>query len=446
MSSYFLPYQQRWLADRSRIKIWEKSRRIGATYAQSYEDVEDVIQGRVPKVWFTSADESAAEEYIQYCEQWIKVFDVAAKHVGLKVVESENDIKTYTIELANGREIHGLSSNPKKFRSKGGKAIWDESAWHDNPKKMWAAIRPTITWGFPLRILSTHNGKQSLFYKFIQDVLAGRLNWSHHKTPIQLAVDEGLADKILGRTLTNKERQQWLDDERASVGDEAVWAQEYCCEPQDETTAFMTYDLIERISRDGLLLPYGDIKGDLFVGMDIARKRHLSVIWGIERLGSVKHTRFVKTLEKAPFHVQRDALFEVLSLPNMRRACIDATGLGMQLAEEAQLAFGRYRVEGVGFTSKSKEEMAYQLLRSAEDVSVLIPNDRDVREDLHSVKKITTASGNIRFDADETDKGHADRFWALALANHAASDYHTGPTEVRSRRRRQSATMTRGYD
>lgn len=29
---YFLPYQQRWLNDNSKVKIWEKSRRIGATY------------------------------------------------------------------------------------------------------------------------------------------------------------------------------------------------------------------------------------------------------------------------------------------------------------------------------------------------------------------------------------------------------------------------------
>jgi phage FluMu gp28-like protein len=37
------------------------------------------------------------------------------------------------------------------------------------------------------------------------------------------------------------------------------------------------------------------------------------------------------------------------------------------------------------------------------------------------VTKQTTAAGNIRFTAERTPDGHSDRFWSLALANHAAS-------------------------
>lgn len=70
-TSFFLPYQCRWLEDDSRIKIWEKSRRIGATYIQSYEDVRDALTLKVRNqpvdVWFSSADITAAKEYIQYC-------------------------------------------------------------------------------------------------------------------------------------------------------------------------------------------------------------------------------------------------------------------------------------------------------------------------------------------------------------------------------------------
>jgi hypothetical protein len=44
-----------------------------------------------------------------------------------------------------------------------------------------------------------------------------------------------------------------------------------------------------------------------------------------------------------------------------------------------------------------------------------------IRADLRSVTKQTTEAGNIRFTAERTPDGHADRFWALALAVHAAS-------------------------
>ena len=96
-AAFFLPYQQRWLSDNSPIKIWEKSRRIGATYVQSYEDVRDCIAKIVPAVWFSSADESAAKEYISYCEMWVKLFHAAAKSMGEVVLDSEKDVKALVI-------------------------------------------------------------------------------------------------------------------------------------------------------------------------------------------------------------------------------------------------------------------------------------------------------------------------------------------------------------
>ena len=63
----FLPYQVKWLRDKSQIKIWRKSRRIGATYVQAFEDVIDALtlkfRGKVCDVWFSSADITAAKEY-----------------------------------------------------------------------------------------------------------------------------------------------------------------------------------------------------------------------------------------------------------------------------------------------------------------------------------------------------------------------------------------------
>lgn len=94
---FFLPYQMRWINDKSKVKIWEKSRRIGATYVQSYEDVRDCVYKTVPAVWFSSADESAAREYIDYCKQWATLFNIAAKDLGEQILDSDKDIKAYVI-------------------------------------------------------------------------------------------------------------------------------------------------------------------------------------------------------------------------------------------------------------------------------------------------------------------------------------------------------------
>ncbi len=459
VSKYFLPYQIRWLKDSSPIKIWEKSRRIGATYVQAYEDAREAAQG-LWDVWFSSADESAAREYILYCAKWAKLFDKAAKYLGVVILDSDKDIKAYMVTFANGRRINALSSNPKAFRSKGGKVILDEFAWHEDAETLWAAARPCITWGFPLRILSTHNGTNCRYYKFIDGVKKGKLNWSHHITQIQLAVDEGLVDKILRRKATDEEKAAWLKEQRESCFDENTWLQEYCCIPVDEASAFMTYEMLLACERDDILWEgtVPDLRaqavesglspstGDLYGGMDIGRKKDLSVIWLIEKLGHVRYTRLVKVMEKASFSVQRETLFEILKHPRLRRFCIDATGIGMQLSEEAQDAFGKYRVEAVTFTNAVKEDMGYGLKNSIEDRLLYIPADFEIREDFHSIRKVTTSSGNIRFDVAASEaRGHADRFWACALANHAASDKSSGPIHVTSKKRRESYEITRGY-
>ena len=114
-TKFFLPYQMRWLNDNSKVKIWEKSRRIGATYVQSYEDVRDCVKRIVPAVWFSSADESAAREYIDYCKQWATLFNIAAKDLGEQVLDKEKDIKAYVIQFSNGTKSTHYLQTPKVF-------------------------------------------------------------------------------------------------------------------------------------------------------------------------------------------------------------------------------------------------------------------------------------------------------------------------------------------
>lgn len=467
-NKYFLPYQQRWLKDDSRIKIWEKSRRIGATYVQAYEDVRDCAAKKVPAVWFSSADETAAREYILYCELWAKALNIAAKALGEIIIDSDKDIKAFSIQFVNGTRINALSSNPTQFRSKGGKVILDEYAFHKDQAAMWKAARPAITWGFPLRILSTYNGKGNKYFKFVDDVKKGLLNWSLHTTDIELAVNEGLADKIMGRVLTQDERMAWLDEEHANVGDEDTWQQEYMCTPVDEATAFLSYELIHSCEQEAFVndTDTGTYKGkkwtimtmtkpgysidtsegELYLGYDVGRKKDLSVLWLSRKLGHILETVRVVILEKTPFKKQEEILYRHLGLPNMRRAALDATGLGMQLAENAQDKFGSSRVEAIMITAPLKSVLMHTLLEQMEDTAITIPADKATRGDLHSFRKTTTAAGNIRFDVEKSNTdGHGDRGIALALCAHAA-DSGDGEIHVASRSRRQSSSMMKGYE
>jgi phage FluMu gp28-like protein len=126
-----------------------------------------------------------------------------------------------------------------------------------------------------------------------------------------------------------------------------------------------------------------------------------------------------------PFAEQLAFARELLSLlredgrPLVRRACIDATGMGAPLAEALTREFG-HRVEPVVFTAAVKEDLAFRTKRRMEARLTLLPDTREIRRAFSAVKKIVTPSGNLRFDAERTEAGHADEFWAKALADLAA--------------------------
>lgn len=424
LQSYFLPYQIAWIKDQARFKIWEKSRRIGATYVQAYEDVRDAARADNPiDTWFTSADQSAALEYIRYCAQWARLFAIAAQNLGEVVIDDKNDIKAYVIEFATGKRINALSSNPKAFRSKGGKLVIDEYAFHAQPEELWKAALPIITWGFPVRILSTYNGKGNRYYRMVSDARKGNA-WKLHTTTIEDAVAQGLADRILGRVLTAAERAAWLQEQRDATGDEETWRQEYMCEPVDEATAWLTWDLITAGEHPDAGKPELYLGGDTYVGVDIARRRDLFVIWATELVGDILWTRQVIRERNIKFAEQDALLDAVMATYKVRRLCMDQTGMGEKPVEDAKRRYGEYRVEGVVFNNVVKQHMATVGKEHFEDRKVRIPPDTAIRSAHHAVRKLTTIAGNPRFDADRSELGHADEFWAHMLALHAAEMPH----------------------
>ena len=76
---------------------------------------------------------------------------------------------------------------------------------------------------------------------------------------------------------------------RAGLDDETAWRQEFCCEFVDESTSFMTLDLIRRCHDVGLgcgvdWARLGERTVEAFVGVDVGRFRDVTVIWIWERL------------------------------------------------------------------------------------------------------------------------------------------------------------------
>ena len=408
-------YQRDWITDPARFKIGLFCRQAGKSFSTSLEAVLDCFKHKTKWV-FLSAGERQSKELMLTAQTHAR-----AVQAGLDIIEGTfseaaggGSYKQLEIAFPNGSRIVGLPANPATARGHSANILLDEFAFHQDSRAIWRALFPTITRGYKIRIISTPQGRKNKFY----EICSGNDNFSKHKITIFDAVAQGLELK---------------DDRGESCGPEALekalgdpdgWQQEYLCEFLDEATAFLTYELIsegEVVGLDPRRETPELMGGPLYVGVDIGRKKDLTVFWLVETVGDVLWTRQILELERMTFADQKAAIWGAIEKFQPRRVCMDATGLGMQLAEETQTRFGSWRVEPVTFTGRVKEDLATTLRRRFEDHQLRLPVDQKVREDLHNVKRTVTSSGNIRFDADRTEDGHADRFWALALAAHAAT-------------------------
>jgi phage FluMu gp28-like protein len=302
---------------------------------------------------------------------------------------------------------------------------------------------PCTMWGGQLEAVSAYavdGSPASVFARLCQEAKAANpMHASFHRTTLLDAVDAGLVEAIDRVAAANPEsrtlnpepselrRAQFVATVRAKCRTEAAWLSQYLCQPQDDGGALLPYSLIAGCEADALNTAVGgrlppDSCGPLYLGMDIGRKHDLSVLWLVERVGDVFWTRWVLELSKVIFREQLAALKTALRHPRLVRCCIDATGIGAMIAEEAQLEFGQYKVEQVSFTTAVQIELGMPLLAAVQDRAVRIPALPAFREDLHKIRKTTTAANNVRLEAESDDAGHADRFWALALALHAGAN------------------------
>ncbi|MBW2596634.1 MAG: terminase family protein [Deltaproteobacteria bacterium] len=444
----FLPFQQKWIDDKSRLKLMQKSRQIGISWGTGYACVERTApaENRHDQ-WVSSRDEIQARLFLEDCKKFADMLNTAAKDLGSIIIDEKKKITALVLAFSNGKRIHSMSSNPDAQAGKKGGRVLDEFALHPDPRKLYTIAYPGITWGGQMEIVSTHRGSANFFNELVEDVIhrGNPKGFSLHTVTLQDALDQGFLYKLQENLPKDDERMamdetEYFDFIRVGCASEEQFLQEYMCLPADDAGAFLTYDMIaacEYRPTDKWEMT-GEEK-ELYIGVDIGRTSDLTVIWVIERITGSFFTRKIVCLQNRTFSEQEAVLYDLIANTSIRRVCIDSTGLGMQFAERAQEKFGTYRVEAVRFSATVKEELAYPVRSAFEDKSIKIPHDNQIRADLRGIRKTTTAAGNIRFDADRGPAGHSDRFWALALAIHAAAS-PPGEVEYKTTIKRRFAT------
>lgn len=465
-----LPYQQRWMADKSKVKVCEKSRRIGLSWAEACDSVLCAGAANGMDVWYIGYVKDMAIEFILDCAQWAEHFQSLADAIEISedvFVEGEEkkSVFAFSIKFASGNRITALSSKPRNLRGKQGRVILDEAAFHESQAEILKAAMALLIWGGDLRVISTHDGDDNPFNQLIKDTRAGRYPYSVHRFPFDQALQEGLYERICLRTgqdWSEEAQAKWAGEIRAFYGDDAE--EELDCVPKHGSGAFLTRELVERSMVDGLpvlrdqrkpeftWLPEHQRKGAIlewcevnldpvlkklnrfaenlpgrvtsYLGGDFARTGDLSAFMPMIQLQNLHRlVPFVVELRGMPFDQQLQVLWYVLDrLPSFVGAALDARGLGMMMAEKTAQKYGRARILCIQATQPWYLENLPPYKAAFEDRLIELPMDADILAD-HRVPRVIKGIPQIpelRTQDAEKKKRHGDTFIAGALAWHAS--------------------------
>lgn len=400
------PYQRRYLADSSRFKAGMWSRQTGKTFTTTLEAVLDVLeaesQGRTSRWTILSVSRDRA---LDAMDSGVKLHlrAIGAAFEALDVPFAADELAHMVRIGTRGSYIRAVASKPSTARGMSDNLILDEFAHHQDNRAIWTALLPVVSRpDLKLRVISTPNGRGDKFYEIMT---APDSLFSRHVVTIYDAVADGLPRNV--------------DELKRAMNDPIAWAQEFECQFIDEATAWLPYDLIDGC--EDAAAPGKYTGGPVYVGMDFAARGDLTVIAVLEKVGDVLWLRELIELRATSFAAQLAELDRVMQQYRVIRAALDQTGLGEMPVQEAQRRHGAYRVEGVLFSPARKLDMATALKEAMEDRRLRLPaGNAALRADLHSVQRVAGPTGAPRLVAERGEQGHADRFWALALACAAA--------------------------
>jgi phage FluMu gp28-like protein len=155
-------------------------------------------------------------------------------------------------------------------------------------------------------------------------------------------------------------------------------------------------------------------EGRIVAGFDVGRTRDRSELAVFEEIDGRFTCRMLKSFEGTPFAEQEAELRRLLGTLPVARLSIDRSGIGMNLAENLSRDFPQ--VVGENFTNEAKERWMTDFKIGLQRRDVTMPRDRDLVAQIHAIKCRVLPSGKVSFDAERNARGHADKFWAVALA------------------------------
>ena len=446
-----MAHQAEWIDDKSDLKLGEKGRRTGITFAEALDDTLTAATKKSAggqNVFYIGDTKDKGREFIGYCAHFAKMVAGDLGRIEEFMFEdqkadgSTNLIAAYRIRFASGCRVEALSSRPENIRGLQGIVVIDEAAFHKDVRGVLDAVNALLIWGGKIRVISTHNGVLNPFNELIREAKAGKVPFSLHFIPFAKAVANGLYKRvclIAGKKWTLEGEIEWGARIRGAYGPRtAAMRQGLDAIPAEAEGAALTRIQIEACMAEPAAIPVVrwslpdefknlpedvrkthclewcetkllpiletlDYKRPHYLGQDFARSGDVSCIMVCETDAQlVRRVRLQIEMRNIPFDQQREALFYVGDrLPRFSGGALDANGNGAYLAEKAVQRWGE-RIAEVKATVEWYRVNATAYVEAFSDRTVLLPRDEDTLKDHQALAYV---NGVVKVPDDHRFKG-----------------------------------------
>lgn len=386
------PYQKEFLDSDNRRRLWVAGRQVGKSTALAWLALHRFVMHPGSHTLIISPTQRQAKE----------LFDVRLKEVISHWLDDSAVMEQVGIVYETKEEIEGTNGSrikalPSAARIRGFTAdtiIVDEAHFIDNEVFVEKLKPMMFTTQGEFILASTPMGRTGYFYSKYGSENWATLQTSTYECPAILDEDiEEMEDEMTKRQFKQEVMGIFGKSENQLIDPELIKACRYT--PEDSESRFPDYQ-----------------GGNIYLGVDIGRKIDPSTFVSVDDYGNV-------------FHAERKDDYTIPETVNMVRRLHRENGYKKILIDETGIGGGPLdylkqdmrNVEGMMFSTNSKQSVYNTLIREMEDDSLVIPDLKLLLRELEELEAEETKQGKTSID--HPSDGSDDYADALALAVYA---------------------------
>lgn len=450
--------------------LWlEKARQFGFSFLLACRALAESMLSLKHTSIFISYNEEESKEKIIFARELYE--SLPTKYKLMRRLKYDNKTSLVFEKVGeNSAETRILSFPQRIIRGKGGgvHVRIDEAAHCIHIRKIYTSALPVLSRGeSSLWIGSSPAGKSGLFYEI------GSNQDNHYSTFTRVHIYWWMIPEFCVNVKTAMEEAPFMiTDERvhkfASKRLKLIrgsmlleeFQQEYECAYLDESYSYYPWDLIMKCvpitnvdakdspdfdapgdelsdadtAKSGTGIDYytefdkfmecvqsGMFQGPFLMGFDVGRTTDASEVCILEeeKETKIQICRCMITMKNKRLPEQRALMKDMVKAleGKLVKVGIDDNGIGRNIAEDLE-DFAFELVVRLPFNSNAwKEEAARKFKYRLQANKIILPTNRQLLSQVHSIKRTLLPGGAWRFDAEKNEKHHGDKFWAMVAAS-----------------------------